>query len=53
MNGKKRLALMFILSISNKISKAFKKYNIDIVSSKNNNLKSILGNSIDKIENRK
>jgi len=48
---KKRSALIYIPTISNKISKVFKKYNVDIVSSKNNNLKSLLENTKDKIKN--
>lgn len=48
-NNNKRAAIIFIPHISNKISKIFKKYDIDIVSSKHNNLMSLLGNTKDKV----
>lgn len=47
---KKRSALVFIPTILNKISKLFKKYNVDIVPSKSNNLKSFLGSTKNKIK---
>ena len=49
-NNNKRAAIIFIPHISNKISKIFKKYDIDIVSSKHNNLMSLLGNTKDKVK---
>jgi len=40
---KKRSAFTFIPTIASEISKIFKKYIVDVVSFKNNNLKSLLG----------
>jgi hypothetical protein len=51
---KKRSALIFIPKLSNPITKVFKKYNVEIVSSKNNNFKSLIGSTKDQLkENQK
>jgi hypothetical protein len=51
---KKRSALIFIPKLSNQITKVFKKYNVEIVSSKNNNFKSLIGSTKDQLkENQK
>jgi len=50
LKDKKRAALIHIPQLSNKISKIFKKYNIDIVSLRNNNFKSLQGNTKDKLK---
>ena len=49
LTNKNRAAVIFFPQISHKISKIFKKYDVDIVSSRNNNLMSLLGNTKDKI----
>lgn len=49
---KKRAAINFIPKISNKISKFFKKYDLDIVFSRNYNLMNLLGKTKDKLKEK-